>query len=115
MSEEDAVSEPDVGHQDVETAASGGLEDPPGTAEGSARDEDSINPPQEAIEPNPGAAIASTNGGPSTDTRDPRPRSPSSTRKRDRKKKGRSADGEPAMSVEDLFVTISTVQVCTSR
>ena len=37
------------------------------------------------------------------------------TRKRDKKKRGKGGglDGNPAMSVEDLFVTISTVQVGT--
>lgn len=38
----------------------------------------------------------------------------SSRTRRDKKKKGKGGgfhDGEPAMSVEDLFVTISTVQV----
>lgn len=116
MSEEEVVSEPHDGREGVETAGSGRLEDPPGTADGSPHDEDSSKPPQAAIEPNPGTAIASSDApGAGADTPAPRACS-SSTRKRDTKKKGRggAADGEPAMSVEDLFVTISTVQVCSS-
>ena len=115
MSEEDAASDPDAGREDAETAGSGRLEDPPGTADGSGHDADSSNLPEAAVESAPGTAAASTDGprADTADTRAPRARSTSSTRKRDKKKKGRgAADGEPAMSVEDLFVTISTVQVC---
>lgn len=118
MSEADAASEPDAGRDDVETAGSGGLEDPPGTADGSGHDADSGKPPSAGMASMPGTAAASTDGprADTSETRAPRARSTSSTLKRDKKKKGRggTADGEPAMSVEDLFVTISTVQVCSS-
>lgn len=116
MSEEDAVAESDVGREDVETAGSERLEDPLGAADGPEHDGDSITPPHAAAEPNHRTATAAD--GPrattSADALASRARSASSTGKRDKKKKGRggAAHGEPAMSVEDLFVTISTVQVC---
>lgn len=118
MSEEDAVSEPDAVREDVEPAGRGRQEVPPGTADEPGHDAGISKPPQGAIESNPGTVTASSDGlrAEPSDTRAPRARSTSSTRKRDKKKKGRGgvADGEPAMSVEDLFVTISTVQARTS-
>lgn len=115
MNEEDAVAEPPSCREDVATAGSGSPEEEKGAPDESAHDVDS-KPPRPAKEPDQEEDVASADvprAGSAGVYR--APGSSASTRKREKKKKGRGGglDGEPAMSVEDLFVTISTVQVCT--
>lgn len=129
MSEEDVSKPPaDDGREDkdvgtVAESGSGGLDeaDRPGmrTGDESARDVDESNrssarPTSEAGSERKARTSSSRDG----DTHRAPPGSAvsqaSSRSKRERKKKGRGGGahtGEPAMSVEDLFVTISTVQV----
>jgi len=115
MAEEDAVAEPPSGREDGGTAGSGRSEEPNGAPDESAHDVDS-KPPRPDEDNDQEAGGTSTDGPKPGSTGAYRaPGSSASTRKRDKKKKcrGGGLDGEPAMSVEDLFVTISTVQVCT--
>lgn len=133
MSEKD-VSEPQPDDrredEDVGTAAEGsggGLDEADrlgtgtgtrlGTGDESVRDVDyndsSIARPVSGVDLD-GAASANAGGGGNRAPPGSALSQASSRSKRDRKKKGRGAgahDGEPAMSVEDLFVTISRVQV----
>ncbi len=114
MAEEDAIDEPQSGREDVETAGSGRSEEPNGAPNASAHDVDT-KPPRPAKEDDQEAEFTLADGPKPGATGAYRaPGSGASTRRRDKKKKGRGGglDGEPAMSVEDLFVTISTVQVC---
>lgn len=113
MAEEDAVAESPPGREDVETAGSGRSEKPNTAPDDSPHDADN-KPPRPAKGNDQEAEVDSTDGPKPGATGAYRaPGSSASTRKRDKKKKGRGGgpDGEPAMSVEDLFVTISTVQV----
>lgn len=134
MSEKD-VSEPqpDDGREDddvgtaVEEGGGGGLDeaDRPGTGTGTraGTGDESVGDVDDNISSNArptsgvdldGAASASAGGGAHRAPPGSALSQASSRSRRDRKKKGRGGgvhDGEPAMSVEDLFVTISTVQV----
>lgn len=139
-----AAPQPGREDDDVETAAaeSGGrlLEDRPGPGDESvprdvldnssaaprpASEETGLERRASASSRDDGGASSAGGGGVDVGAAAPRAAPPgsavsqgsSSRNKRDRKKKGRGGgvyDGEPAMSVEDLFVTISTVQVCTA-
>lgn len=107
----------DAGRENVETAnsaSSGRLQDQPGTADEPEHDVDENKAPPSTRESDLGEKPASAGG---DEGGAPPSSAGASTRRRDKKKKGKgggACGGEPAMSVEDLFVTISTVQVGTT-
>ncbi|CAM9871796.1 unnamed protein product [Ectocarpus sp. 12 AP-2014] len=116
MAEQEVVSAPDdTGRENVETANSAGsgrLQDQPGTADEPEHDVDENKAPPSTRESEVGGKPTSSRG---DEGGAPPSSAGASTRRRDKKKgKGKgggACGGEPAMSVEDLFVTISTVQV----
>lgn len=119
MSAEDVASESYTAGEDAEksgSVASGRDEDQSAPAGKSERDEgvdEARSPTQDSgVEATPGFPDGSRAGS-RAEGAAPAPGSAgTSSWKKEKKKKGRGgADGKPAMSIEDLFVTISTVQV----
>lgn len=123
MASEDVVSESYTPRDDAETPGSGREEDRSGPAHKSVHDkgiDEALPRAQESdgeeTPASPDGARAWGGAAPAQGAAAVPGSAGTSSWKKDKKKKGRGGvDGKPAMSIEDLFVTISTVQVGSTR